>query len=697
MKDVQRKIMREFGYYFNRRLNLKNNIIQLLLKEPLPLLINRPTHTAFHNLCKPSTHLPSTIKSLLGLGLNFCLQPETSSPLKSVDLNRFQKDMYRIIMFSNTKKEGEEDKIPKLYLPNPDWEPEEPANEELSNRCCSFVSSIARKFKKKKKQHANLLPNQKAALQWLTEHPEVMVWSADKNLGTCVIEREEYIRLAFRDHLSDSKTYRKLTETESKARCKYIRTLIDSFITTFEKRIGAENTDFILKSTAEVKPGNEPSFMYLTAKVHKTPLKTRPIISTVGSITSGLGRWIDVELKKISKHLPYIAKSSREIKSDLCSRTWAPASLLFTMDATSMYTNIHVKHALPTIKDFLTNSAQGKRICKMSKISVDALVAAIEIVMEHNVFRFGDTHWLQLAGTAMGTAPAPEWSTVYFAIWEISIISQYPELRYYRRYIDDGMGIWTPQQPYHPAIDVERWRDFQSKVQCFGSDHPFFMNDDRYKPLEWTFSERSKSAIFLDLNISLLENGNIQTRIYEKPMNLYLYLPSGSCHSPGVLKGLVHGAVRRAYALCSDKSDIMPFLQKTFKRLTVRGHSRDTLKPIFEEALQKVNNLPTAVTPHQRKSTKDKKPLKLHLPFNPADVKSREIQQAFRMNIMEPPDGDHISKIDIGTKAGGTVEFDRLTICYHGQKKLGAILAPRKLRLGPDYSVNAAINALQNE
>ena len=633
----------------------------------------------------------------MGLGLNFCIQPETSSPVKSVDLDRFQKDMHRIVMFSNTPKD-EERKVPKLYLPNPDWLPEEPKNQELANRCCDFISNVSRKFKNKKKNYKNLLPNQTAALRWLAEHPEITVWSADKNLGTCVIERDKYVRLAFRDHLSDNRTYKQLTEGEANTRCNYIRTLIDGFIAQFSKRIGKENTDFIEKATASVIPGKEASYLYLTAKVHKTPLKTRPIISTVGSITSGLGRWVDVELKKISKHLPYMAKSSREVKNDLCSQQWEPSSLLFTMDATSMYTNIHVKHALPTIKEFLTDSAQGIEICKKSKISINALVAAIEIVMEHNVFRFGDTFWLQLAGTAMGTAPAPEWSTVYFAIWEIAIISLFPELTYYRRYIDDGMGIWTPRAPLCLAADKARWEQFQAKVQCFGSDHPFFLNDDRYKPLEWTFSDRCKSAIFLDLNISLLDDGNICTRIYEKPMNLYLYLPSGSCHSPGVLKGLIHGAVRRAFALCSDKEDIMPFLKKTFKRLTVRGHNSATIKPIFEEALRKTQQLPTAVTPHrhQREDNPDKKSLFLHLPYNPIDVTSKDIQQAFRMNVMHPPNGAHISELDTQNMNGGAVDFDRLTICYHGQKKLGAILAPRKLRLG-DFSIDAAIAALRDE
>ena len=66
------------------------------------------------------------------------------------------------------------------------------------------------------------------------------------------------------------------------------------------------------------------------------------------------------------------------------------------------------------------------------------------------------------------------------------------------------------------------------------------------------------------------------------------------------------------------------------------------------------------------------------------------------MSIMQPPHGAHISEIDTQNKNGGAVDFDRLTICYHGQKKLGAVLAPRKLRLG-DFSIDAAITALQDD
>eukprot|EP00957_Ditylum_brightwellii_P086603 6589536-Ditylum_brightwellii.AAC.1 len=193
------------------------------------------------------------------------------------------------------------------------------------------------------------------------------------------------------------------------------------------------------------------------------------------------------------------------------------------MDATSMHTNVHVKHALPTIKEFLTDSTQGKEICKITKCWTNALVAAIKIVMEHNVFQCGDTFWLQLAGTTMRAAPAPKWATFYFAIWEITVIKNFPELNYYCL-----MMGWVYGRQYAPLLIASDGKN--SKLKFTG----------RCKPLEWTFSKSCKSAIFLDLDISLLENGNICTRIYKKPMNLYSYLPSGSCHSPGLLKGLIH-------------------------------------------------------------------------------------------------------------------------------------------------------------
>jgi len=97
------------------------------------------------------------------------------------------------------------------------------------------------------------------------------------------------------------------------------------------------------------------------------------------------------------------------------------------MDATAMYTNIHLGHALPVIEKFLLESPLGQDICKKEQINVAAIIYALEVVMKNNIFMFGDTIWRQIAGTAMGTPPAPDYATLYFAIHEIQVIPRYPE------------------------------------------------------------------------------------------------------------------------------------------------------------------------------------------------------------------------------------------------------------------------------
>jgi hypothetical protein len=62
------------------------------------------------------------------------------------------------------------------------------------------------------------------------------------------------------------------------------------------------------------------------AKVHKSPWTVRPIVSVSGSLTHGLGRWFDQQLKPIE---------------------------CLTSDAVSMYTNIDTDHALAVIATFL--------------------------------------------------------------------------------------------------------------------------------------------------------------------------------------------------------------------------------------------------------------------------------------------------------------------------------------------------------
>jgi len=60
-----------------------------------------------------------------------------------------------------------------------------------------------------------------------------------------------------------------------------------------------------------------PQF-YLLAKIHKTPMDTRPIVSVVGSLLHGLSQWADHQLQAPRCSIPSYIKSSIDYLAYLC-------------------------------------------------------------------------------------------------------------------------------------------------------------------------------------------------------------------------------------------------------------------------------------------------------------------------------------------------------------------------------------------
>eukprot|EP00957_Ditylum_brightwellii_P002756 211555-Ditylum_brightwellii.AAC.1 len=96
--------------------------------------------------------------------------------------------------------------------------------------------------------------------------------------------------------------------------------------------------EFILTALAENKDPF-PAF-YLLVKVHKTPWKTCPIVSCVGSLLHPLGVWLAHHIHDIAKSMPTYWEDSKQLKDNLIQLNVPPGAKIFTADATSMYTNL---------------------------------------------------------------------------------------------------------------------------------------------------------------------------------------------------------------------------------------------------------------------------------------------------------------------------------------------------------------------
>jgi hypothetical protein len=190
---------------------------------------SRPSNMAFHDLStvfKP----PKNLRSLLGLSLKFIPSPRTNVPWKAFEdlpFSRFERELKVKVFMDDHEDDGtyNQDLYVKSRWTPPPWK----TPLEITRRLNSFKEAI-KKLVKPKQSPSNLLLHQKKALNYLRNKQDFLAVQCDKNLGPAIIECDEYIKLAFRDHLNDTLTYRRLSPIDAILYARYICTTFKAWI-----------------------------------------------------------------------------------------------------------------------------------------------------------------------------------------------------------------------------------------------------------------------------------------------------------------------------------------------------------------------------------------------------------------------------------------------------------------------------------
>ncbi len=290
-------------------------------------------------------------------------------------------------------------------------------------------------------------------------------------------------------------------------------------------------------------------------------MKLRPVVSCINSLTSIFSNWLDFRMKQLLHLIPSYIRDSKALLIDLKSLHIPPGVKMFTADASAMYTNIDSNTGIQAISDLITTHQSSIP----PDFPTDFFLTTLKIVMDSNIFSFGDTFWRQLKGTAMGTPAAPLYSILSYGQHEnTQILNRYqPNILYYKRYIDDIFCLW------HETPD-NQWEHLKLSLNGFGD-------------LKWNIENLSDKTTFLDLQLTI-KNNNIQSSTYQKPMNLYTYIPSLSAHPKSCFKGLIKGELLRYWLQNSEEKDFISTTSLFIHRLLARGHRLNEIIPLLQTA-----------------------------------------------------------------------------------------------------------------
>ena len=406
-------------------------------------------------------------------------------------------------------------------------------------------------------KNKNLTKSELDALRSLESRQDIIIRPADKGGAIVVMGLKNYDCGIFK-LLNDEKHYQPLLCNPTSS----TKNMIDEFIDISHKKgwIIDKEKAFLLSDHPRC-----PVF-YGLPKIHKRlddpPL--RPIVSGIGSLTEPLSQFVDFFLRKYVHSLPSYLGDTTDVLNLINDWNCESNDVLVSLDVQSLYTCIPHHIGLLAMSHYL-----AKRPIDVLP-PLEFLLNLVEIILSNNFFKYSGKFYLQLQGTAMGSAFAPSYACLVMGLWEEKYIHNiinnpfHSKISLWRRYIDDVLLIWkgTPSELNQFFIYVNSSTDY----------------------LSFTMECDNQSIDFLDLTIFKDVNNILQSTIYRKPLSRNTLLRADSNHSPHLVRNIPVGQFLRVRRNCSTSADFMSKAAHLAHRFEQRGYDKSDITKAWDRA-----------------------------------------------------------------------------------------------------------------
>ena len=172
------------------------------------------------------------------------------------------------------------------------------------------------------------------------------------------------------------------------------------------KLITEKNFDYLnMKNTTEGR-------FYLLPKIHKKNIPGRPICSSCNHPTANISKFVDEHIKQyVPTTKSYVRDTQHFIKRIKEIGPLPEGTKLVTLDVSSLYTNIPNHEGIQAVAHHIRQDQNKQKIGPF-------IIRLLRLVLHSMNFEFNGDHYLQIGGTAMGTALAPNYANLFMDRFE---------------------------------------------------------------------------------------------------------------------------------------------------------------------------------------------------------------------------------------------------------------------------------------
>ena len=392
-------------------------------------------------------------------------------------------------------------------------------------------------------------------LKGLKDNLNIIIKPADKNLGICILSKEDYVNRC-KKILSDLSTYEGLNvnfKTIAQNSYSELRKILHANGLLFQYNSKTSFT-YLARSLLQLEYSChlQPANFYILPKVHKATLGARPIVSAINTITYHTSRFLHNLLYPYVKKLPTICFSSQSLLPIL-NKSFSSLnsdSVILCADVTSLYPSIKHDFGISAVEQVLVDFGASTH-------TVTLISQLLKWVLTNNYLTYNNELYRQIDGTAMGTPVAVCYANIVLYYMERNLVDDF---LIYHRYIDDIFAVCNNKE--QAELFVERFNKLNNNIL-----------------LESVTIDRR--GIFLDLEIFLLDNNNIHYTLYQKPMNKYQYIPLLSAHPRHMINNFIRNELKRYRNYCKEDEDYRNMVKLFYSRLLARGYTKSFLTPLF--------------------------------------------------------------------------------------------------------------------